>query len=161
MINKAELSTDKCNSNNCCASLVEATQGQLKDLCKKFLIMNDPSKRIDVEKSSLLSLKAELLRKQEEVLKNKKVVPAFVKHASKKVSSSIRSESKKVVGGRVTEVEDSSLISKSRKILEAKAKYYDRMVKNKGSTNGDDNSLVLFNKKTQLDKSDSDDDDEM
>lgn len=123
--------------------------------------MNDPSKRIDVEKSSLLSLKAELLRKQEEVLKNKKAVPAFVKHASKKSSSSIRSESKKVVGGKVTEVEDSSLISKSRKILEAKAKYYDRMVKNKGSTNGDDNSLVLFNKKTQLDKSDSDDDDEM
>lgn len=121
--------------------------------------MNDPTKRIDVEKSSLLSLKAELLRKQEEVQKNKKIVPAFVKHTSKKVLSSTKSDSKTVAGARVEEVEDSLLISKSRRILEAKSKYYDRMVRNRGSTNGDDNSLVLFNKKTQLDKSDSDSDD--
>ena len=120
--------------------------------------MNDPTKRIDVEKSSLLSLKAELLRKQEEVLRNKKFVPAFVKPTSKKAS--VKSETKKDSGVKVVEVEDSSLISKSRKILEAKAKYYDRMVKNKGGINSDDNSLVLFNKKAQLqEQSDEEDDD--
>lgn len=92
--------------------------------------MNDPTKRIDVEKSSLLSLKAELLRKQEEVLKNKKSVPAFVKSSSKiKIT---KHESKSSTGVKVEECEDSSLLSKSKKILEAKAKYYDRMMKSKG-----------------------------
>lgn len=122
--------------------------------------MNDPTKRIDVEKSSLLSLKAELLRKQEEVLRNKKSVPAFVKPSSKKTSDVVKSDSKKVSGAKVAEVEDSSLISKSRRVLEAKAKYYDRMVKSRGGTNSDDNSLVLFNRKTQLDKNHSDDEDD-
>lgn len=128
--------------------------------------MNDPTKRIDVEKSSLLSLKAELLRKQEEVLKNKKSVPSIVKTSSNKIGKDLSRKyikSNKNISGAagaiVDECEDSSLISKSSRILEAKAKYYDRMMKSKGALNSDDNSLVLFNKKAQLVTNDSDDDD--
>lgn len=124
--------------------------------------MNDPTKRIDVEKSSLLSLKAELLRKQEEVLRNKKSVPAFIKNPKVKTKtvSSSKVESKNATGAKSIEYEDSGLISKSRKILEAKAKYYDQMMKSKGGLNCDDHSLVQFNKKTQYAKHDSDDDDD-
>lgn len=125
--------------------------------------MNDPTKRIDVEKSSLLSLKAELLRKQEEVLKNKKTVPAFIKNpkVKTKTASSSKVESKDAAGAKSIEYENSGLISKSRRILEAKAKYYDQMMKSKGGLNSDDHSLVLFNKKTQYEKDESDDDDDM
>lgn len=119
--------------------------------------MNDPTKRIDVEKSSLLSLKAELLRKQEEVLKNKKTVPAFVKQ-TKKFNAKV--ETKTVSGGKIAEVEDSSMISKSRKILEAKAKYYDEMVKSRGTV-ADENSLVMFNKKKHKPERNESDDEEL
>lgn len=121
--------------------------------------MNDPTKRINVEKSSLLSLKAELLRKQEEVLKNKKAVPAFIKNpnAKSKILSNSKVEAKESTGAKTVEYEDSKLISKSRKILEAKAKYYDQMMQSKGRLNSDDHSLVMFNKKAQIEKNDSDD----
>lgn len=117
--------------------------------------MNDPTKRIDVEKSSLLSLKAELLRKQEEVLKNKKAVPTYVKTTNKRLKASAASTTSES-GVRIIEHEDSSLIARSQKILEAKAKYYDQMMKNKGEVNSDDHSLVMFNKKAQIERSDSD-----
>lgn len=41
-------------------------------------------------------------------------------------------------------------VAKSRKILEAKTKYYEKMVKSKGNLNSDDHSLVMFNKKSQM-----------
>lgn len=68
--------------------------------------MNDPTKRIDVEKSSLLSLKAELLRKQEEVLKNKKEVPFAVKS---KLKTSKAEAKPSPSGVKIIECEDSSL----------------------------------------------------
>jgi hypothetical protein len=121
--------------------------------------MNDPTKRIDVEKSSLLSLKAELLRKQEEVLKNKKAVPAYVKQNNKKIKELASSQAGSTsTGVKIEECEDSSLIARSRKILEAKAKYYDRMVQSKGSVNSDDNCLVMFNRKSQMERDESDED---
>lgn len=121
--------------------------------------MNDPTKRIDVEKSSLLSLKAELLRKQEEVLKNKRLIP-FAKPSSAKIktSSTSKDDSKKSEGVKVAQYEDSAQMAKSRKVLEAKAKYYDRMVKSRGGLNSDDHSLVLFNRKTQMEKEEAEDD---
>lgn len=118
--------------------------------------MNDPTKRIDVEKSSLLSLKAELLRKQEEVSKNKKIVPAYVKTTNRKLKASVASSTSESSGVKIIEHEDSNLIARSQKILEAKAKYYDQMMKNKGGVNSDDHSLVLFNKKSQIERNDSD-----
>lgn len=124
--------------------------------------MNDPTKVIEVEKSSLLSLKAEMLRKQEEV-KNKKLIP-FVPTKLKKEQKSSKSQlTTGPVVQKYHEVEDSKLLSRSRRILEKKAKYYDDMVANKGLTNTDSNSLVMFSKKTQLSSrkySDEDSDDE-
>ena len=104
--------------------------------------MNDPAKRIQVEKSSLLSLKAELLRKQEEVLKNKKEIPFVVKTKLKSVKSGGESRAS---GVKILECEDSSLIANSQRILEAKARYYEKMVKSR--ENEDKNSLVMFSKK--------------
>lgn len=121
--------------------------------------MNDPTKRIDVEKSSLLSLKAELLRKQEEVLKNKKEVP-FVVKSKLKNSTKSSDDSKKPSGVKIIEYEDSSLIAKSQKILEAKAKYYEKMMKSRGTLNSDDHSLVMFNRKNQMEKEETYDDEE-
>lgn len=118
--------------------------------------MNDPMKRIDVEKSSLLSLKAELLRKQEEAMKNKKPVPpiSLGSGSSKKVKEP--AETKKVDGAKVAEVEDLALMAKSKRILEAKAKYYDKMMKSRSG----DSSLVLFSKKSQVERRRSYDDDD-
>lgn len=113
--------------------------------------MNDPAKRIHVEKSSLLSLKAELLRKQEEVLKNKKEIPFVVKTKLKNVKS--ESSSRSSSGVKIVECEDSSLIAKSQKILEAKAKYYEKMVKSREQE--DKNSLVMFSKKKSPRRRDS------
>ena len=112
--------------------------------------MNDPTKRIEVEKSSLLSLKVEVLKKQEEIRKRKEIVPEFRKIANKqKITAVIKNnEEKKVEKAKVFEVEDSVEFEKSKKMLEAKAKYYDKM--SKGSEGKEDPAcLVLFNKKKQ------------
>lgn len=126
--------------------------------------MNDKSKVIDVEKSSLLSLKAELLRKQEEAFKHKKEVPKKVEKVTK-LKSSLKSGDEKSKesksGVKIVEYEDSSLIAKSQKILEAKAKYYEKMVKSRGSLNSDENCLVMFNKKERPRDSDEEDQDEL
>jgi hypothetical protein len=100
--------------------------------------MNDFTKRIEVEKSSLLSLKAELLRKQEEALANRKNLPELSQHKSKKKVEKLP----KIINNE-SALEDAEL-KKSRLVLEMKQKYYDRMVENKSL---DQNSLVLFNKK--------------
>lgn len=107
--------------------------------------MNDPSKRIEIEQSSLMSLKAELLRKQSEVQKNKKqnFVPKL-----KKISKDVNIE--KAVTQDVEVNEDHA---KRLKILEAKSKYYDKMMKEK--VNSD---LVLFkNKLSQTSEQNQDD----
>lgn len=112
--------------------------------------MNDPAKRIEVEKSSLLSLKVEVLKKQEEIRKRKEVVPEFRKTNKQKLSAVIKNnEEKKVEKVKVFEVEDSAEFEKSKKMLEAKAKYYDKMSKGSEKSEVDPACLVLFNKKKQ------------
>ncbi|XP_058057390.1 coiled-coil domain-containing protein 174 [Anopheles bellator] len=119
--------------------------------------MNDPDRKIEIDKSSLLSLKAELLRKQEEVSKAKatSTIDDFVpKHAPKNdKNSSERSEQRKKHRNRdkpkITELEDSEQLARSKRMLATKAKYYDRMVASGGALNSDENSLVMFNKKKQ------------
>lgn len=129
--------------------------------------MNDPSKRIDVSKSSLLSLKAELLRKKEEASKSStnQSLNTFV---PKKLTKISRNDNKKESSVKekkdFTETEDSMLLLKSKKMLEAKGKFYDRMVSSGGKLNSDENCLVMFNQKKQTskyvdDSSDSSDDD--
>lgn len=122
--------------------------------------MNDPNRKIDIDKSSLLSLKAELLRKQEEVSRAKSFasIDDFVpKKAQKKEKSSptsqIQNQSTHLKGKRESiELEDSAELARSKKILESKAKYYDRMVASGGSLNSDEQCLVMFNQKKQTDK---------
>lgn len=119
--------------------------------------MNDPTKRIDVEKSSLLSLKAELLRKQEEVLKNKSTVNESKIKSSKlsklltkdqTIISKPNQDSEKI-NAKTIEYDDSMEMAKVKRKLEAKAKYYDRMVQSKSNFKDDGNSLVLFDKKEE------------
>lgn len=135
-------------------------------------IMNDPNKVINVNLSSLLSLKAELLRKQAEVNKAKFAQSASTATAQEYVSISAHKqldsnaeddnasrkkkdkkkrskEVEKTKDATVYEHEDSLLLQKSQKVLEAKAKFYERMTKTGGKLNSDDNCLVMFNRKKQ------------
>lgn len=118
--------------------------------------MNDPNRKIDIDKSSLLSLKAELLRKQEEVSRAKAFnsiddfVPKKVPKPEKPPPSSRTSTKHK--DAQQIELEDSAELIRSKKILESKAKYYDRMVASGGALNSDENCLVMFNYKKQTDK---------
>lgn len=104
----------------------------------------------------MLSLKAELLRKHEEVTKAKSshIVDNFVprrgethkerktksKDATATTTKSQRSES----------YEDTEMLNRSKKILEAKSKFYDKMSATGGSLNSDENCLVMFNQKKQI-----------
>ncbi|XP_036322754.1 coiled-coil domain-containing protein 174 [Rhagoletis pomonella] len=132
--------------------------------------MNDPNKVINVNLSSLLSLKAELLRKQAEVNKakaiqapnqqneysSKNIVQATSSSASvsKRDKKERAKEVDKLEGATVYEHEDSELLEKSRRVLEAKSKFYERMSRTGGQLNSDDNCLVLFNRKHQDDRVD-------
>ncbi|XP_052899948.1 coiled-coil domain-containing protein 174 [Anopheles moucheti] len=117
--------------------------------------MNDPNRKIEIDKSSLLSLKAELLRKQEEVGRAKAstsiedFVPKRVPKPEKDESTARKERRAKKEKPIVTELEDSAQLARSKQMLQAKAKYYDRMVAAGGSLNSDENSLVMFNKKKQ------------
>ncbi|KAH8349084.1 hypothetical protein KR084_004920 [Drosophila pseudotakahashii] len=122
--------------------------------------MNDPNKAISVNLSSLLSLKAELLRKQHEVRVAKASQSSATNFRPNKSSGNgDKEESKdrgyKKVGGsskdgtKVYEAEDQAQLEKSRRVLEAKSKFYDRMTRNGGTLNSDDNCLVMFNRKKQ------------
>uniref|UniRef100_A0A4Y0BIB7 CCDC174 alpha/beta GRSR domain-containing protein n=1 Tax=Anopheles funestus TaxID=62324 RepID=A0A4Y0BIB7_ANOFN len=121
--------------------------------------MNDPNRKIEIDKSSLLSLKAELLRKQEEVGRAKastsiedfvpKRAPKAEKHESTTRKERREKKDKSKEKPVVTELEDSAQLVRSKQMLQAKAKYYDRMVAAGGSLNSDENSLVMFNKKKQ------------
>lgn len=113
----------------------------------------------------MLSLKAELLRKQEEVNRIKKpnTSDPFAGFIPKRSSSSSnRSHDKKKheqplsqkSNAEKTEKEkradeDYEMLAKSKKILEAKAKLYDKMTNSGGSLNSDDTCLVRFNQKKQ------------
>ncbi|EDW81006.1 uncharacterized protein Dwil_GK11827 [Drosophila willistoni] len=118
--------------------------------------MNDPNKAINVNLSSLLSLKAELLRKQHEVKLAKATKGASSefkpKEASKPKSKKHDREYKKVSSSEeatVYESEDYAQLAKSRRVLEAKSKFYDKMSRSGGNLNSDDNCLVMFNRKKQ------------
>lgn len=125
--------------------------------------MNDPNKAINVNLSSLLSLKAELQRKQHEVKLARATKTAANEfkpskvHNDKKKSEASTASSKdrnyKEVSRnediKVYESEDCAQLDKSRRVLEAKSKFYERMSRSGGSLNSDDNCLVMFNRKRQ------------
>uniref|UniRef100_A0A6P4E002 Coiled-coil domain-containing protein 174 n=1 Tax=Drosophila rhopaloa TaxID=1041015 RepID=A0A6P4E002_DRORH len=119
--------------------------------------MNDPNKAISVNLSSLLSLKAELLRKQHEVRLAKATKASATEFRPSKSSADKEKSTdrgyKKVAsnddGAKVYEAEDYAQLDKSRRVLEAKSKFYDRMTRSGGNLNSDDNCLVMFNRKKQ------------
>lgn len=119
-------------------------------------------------------MKAELLRKQEEVNRIKKPntsdpFAAFIpkrlsssskkSHNKKKVEPVPKPNAEKNERDRFAD-EDREMLAKSKKVLEAKAKLYDRMTNSGGSLNSDDTCLVRFNQKKQdtrpIDSSSSD-----
>ena len=109
-------------------------------------------------------MKAELLRKQEEVSRAKTstsiddFVPKRVPKAPKPdpppgaKSKSKPSKSSDGKAGKLVELEDSAQLDRSKKILIAKSKYYDRMMASGGSLNSDENCLVMFNQKKQTER---------
>lgn len=107
----------------------------------------------------LLSLKAELLRKQEEVGRARvnssvedfipKKVPKPEKDESEGRKKGSQNRQEKKPKSTVTELEDAAQLARSKQMLQAKAKYYERMVASGGALNTDENSLVMFNKKKQ------------
>ncbi|XP_017040149.1 coiled-coil domain-containing protein 174 [Drosophila ficusphila] len=119
--------------------------------------MNDPNKAISVNLSSLLSLKAELVRKQHEVKMAKATKASAAEFRPSKSSGDkeksddrgYKNVAKSGDGAKVYEAEDQAQLDKSRRVLEAKSKFYDRMSRSGGSLNSDDNCLVMFNRKKQ------------
>nr|XP_022908615.1 coiled-coil domain-containing protein 174 [Onthophagus taurus] len=100
----------------------------------------------EISKSSLLSLKAEILRKQDEVTKAK------LQNKAKSVQESRKSTPLELKNKGVTErskfdeVEDEDLLKKSRDVLEAKSKLYEQLVQGK-KKKGSERFLVQFGRK--------------
>lgn len=109
----------------------------------------------------LLSLKAELLRKQEEVnrVKKQNISDPFAINKSntsnlvKKKSIVANEPDKSDEKPKSQKYEDIEMLAKSKRILEAKARLYDRMSSAGGSLNSDDSCLVRFNQKKQTERS--------
>ncbi|CAD6230467.1 GSCOCG00006772001-RA-CDS [Cotesia congregata] len=100
------------------------------------------SKKINVSYSSLVGLKAELLRKHAEVeeVKAKQAVTktSLPKARAKTKTIKNKEEKKSDKSGKVTEIEDINLLNKSKYMLEAKSKLYDKL-KNQGYRGGNNN----------------------
>lgn len=103
------------------------------------------SKVIDISQASLVSLKAELSRKHEEVNKAKTEAQASFIHPVPR-QKKIQEKPKKVVEEKDAESirEDEELHRQSRNKLEAKAKLYDQLA-NASTSQEDENSVYLVN----------------
>lgn len=108
--------------------------------------MNDLSKTIDVDKSSLISLKAELLRKKDEALSARKqaFIPKKIPKARPTTPASEKSANK--TEEKNTDPEEDLLLKKSREVLERKSRFYDQMSK---SNSSNENYLVMFDQKSK------------
>lgn len=116
-------------------------------------------------------MKAELLRKQEEVGRERKSAtsePYTIAKLTKKAKSSNKKRKvvfeedrigNKALKSQATD-EFSEQLAKSKQILEAKSKFYDKMCTAGGMLNSDSSCLVRFNDKLQknrrISESDSD-----
>ncbi|XP_033210832.1 coiled-coil domain-containing protein 174 [Belonocnema kinseyi] len=120
--------------------------------------MNGPSK-ITVDYSSLVGLKAEVLRKQLEVKELKARGPVQNIPSLQKPKVKVKKTHKEDEGSpKVTEIEDVSTLKKSQLMLEAKSRLYDKLQKSR--SNASDLFLVDFSQKpdTESKKSKSEDD---
>lgn len=111
--------------------------------------------------SQLLSLKAELARKKNEASQtaNAKFTGLINPNLNLTKSSSGKSKERKAKAEAKStkskscndEYEDTQLLQKSQRVLEAKAKFYDKMTASGGSLNSDDTCLVMFSEKKARD----------
>lgn len=114
--------------------------------------MNNPGKRIEVNASSLLDLKAELIRKQEEYRKSKlangnvqRPKPAVKKpNIWSKQNTGVAERGKADLHYEETPEEQDAL-KKSRQALEAKAKLYDKLTSGNLIPDEEPNSSYLVN----------------
>ncbi|XP_051174214.1 coiled-coil domain-containing protein 174 [Leptopilina boulardi] len=115
--------------------------------------MNGPSK-ITADYSSIVGLKAELLRKRLEAqeLKNKNPTQNVTKHYKPKVKET-KITKEKQTSPKVIEIEDINLLKKSKLMLEAKSRLYEKL-KN-SPKNKNDLFLVDFSNKSDSDTSDN------
>lgn len=109
-------------------------------------------------------MKAELLRKQEEVSREKKnttdepykltklIQKPKSSHKKRKVDHKDDTERQKSNKNHGKSTEELELLANSKRILEAKSKFYERMTATGGSLNSDVSCLVQFNKKKQDDR---------
>ncbi|GJQ74237.1 hypothetical protein Trydic_g23461 [Trypoxylus dichotomus] len=114
----------------------------------------------EISKSSLLSLKAEILRKQEEVNKEKLLNKAKAAQGIKK-GSPLDLKNKGLSERQKNDTfEDEDLLKKSKSALEAKALLYEKLSKGGSDREQDAKYLVQFRKKNNyLPPSDSEDED--
>lgn len=97
------------------------------------------------------------MRKHEEVNKAKSAhmisdfVPQRSSSTNKAASKEDKRAARKVKEDATANIshEDSEMLKKSRRVLEAKSKLYDQMCRTGGSLNSDEHGLVLFNQKKQ------------
>lgn len=94
------------------------------------------------------------MRKQQEVnkAKSQQAAQPFVPKCFEKPCKEMRDAP---APSKVVELEDNEQLDRSRRILEAKSKFYDRMTASGGSVNTDETCLVMFNAKKQNDKPES------
>lgn len=107
--------------------------------------MNDPQKVIEVEKSSLFSLKNEVLRKQDELRKkneNSGNIKKVLNNHKRKETIEINKIEKEGKIAKDYEIDDSKEFENSRRMLEAKSKYYERMIQENCSEKG--NKQLIF-----------------
>lgn len=108
--------------------------------------MNDLSKTIEVDKSSLISLKAELLRKKDEAVNSKKQSIFAPKKIPKLKLEPPPAQEQQISKKKDEDPEENYMLKRSREILERKSKFYEHMMK---SNVQNDNYLVMFDKKNR------------
>ncbi|CAF0714608.1 unnamed protein product [Brachionus calyciflorus] len=118
--------------------------------------MSNETNRLKLDLSSIVSLKAELLRKQEEFRQQKQAIISkndiYETHKTqstwgKKKKSDVPTTSKEA-DTKLTEDEidtEDTLLEKSKKKLETKAKYYEEVVSGKKMTEEGDEEIFLVN----------------
>lgn len=109
--------------------------------------MNDLSKTIDIDKSSLISLKAELLRKKDEVKSKKQNDSIFVAKKIPKIPKETPTATAEPKKKEHEDPEENYMLKKSKEMLEKKSKFYEHM--SKTATSENENYLVRFEEKNR------------
>ncbi|XP_054271334.1 coiled-coil domain-containing protein 174 [Macrosteles quadrilineatus] len=121
------------------------------------------SKHIDISKSSIVGLKAELLKKQEEVKRLKELQQGNIKPEIIQKKKTILEKSNEDVDKRIAKdidavEEDYDALQRSREVLEAKARLYNRLKGNSTDELTKSKYLIDFDLKREIDNEEKFDD---